>query len=74
MLKRDEKDFSRKLGKFDGNEILERLADEGRDPMGVVYSLWIHLTHLLAAAGWTPEELIRDTGWHATDETTEGKA
>ena len=54
------------------DELFERLVNEDADPIGVAYSMWVHLTHILTAAGWTPEELIRDAGWHATNESTEG--
>jgi hypothetical protein len=54
-----------------GDQISE--IDEDVDPIGVAYCLWVHLTHILADAGWGPEELARDAAHHAAMETSEGQ-
>jgi hypothetical protein len=42
------------------------------DDIGVLYSLWVAITHILADAGWTGEQLASDAHHHAASATTEG--
>ena len=46
------------------NELLVKLLDEadetGEDMDAVCYALWGNLTCILAAAGWTADELVDD--------------
>lgn len=51
--------------------ILDDIPDDV-DPIGVLYSLWVNITHLLADAGWTGEDLARDVQHHAASATTIG--
>ena len=41
---------------------------EGLDHVGIVYSAWVALTHMLAMVGWTAAELNRDVDWHVAKE------
>lgn len=49
-------------------------VDERHGGGDLAYSLWVALTRWLAATGWKPDDLARDTGWHAADETSDGHA
>ncbi len=42
------------------------------DCIGMLYSMWVAITHILADAGWTGEELARDVQHHVASATTEG--
>lgn len=58
------------------DDLLEMLddAEPDIDPCGVVYSLWVNLTHMLAYMGWNPEELTKDLHHHMAEQTTDGHA
>jgi hypothetical protein len=51
--------------------VLEDTPDDV-DSIGVLYSLWVNITHVLADAGWTGEELARDVQHHVASATTTG--
>lgn len=53
------------------NNILDDLPDDV-DPIGMLFSLWVNITHLLADAGWSGEELAREVQHHVASATTEG--
>ena len=52
--------------------VIENLDDGDDDPLGVLYSLWLQLTHLLADAGWSGEQLASDAQHHAARATCVG--
>ncbi len=52
--------------------VLDRVYEGKEDPSGVLFSLWCHLTQLLATEGWTGEELADQAHHHAASATTEG--
>jgi hypothetical protein len=58
------------------DQLTTQLLDEadtcGQDRNAVVYDVWIFLTRYLSAAGWTPEELMRDAGWHSAHQSSDG--
>jgi hypothetical protein len=57
----------------DGYEIANNLFESVRQTSegdAVLHSVWIGLTRLLAEAGWTFEDLIKDVAWHAAQATT----
>jgi hypothetical protein len=46
---------------------------EDVDFVGVLFSLWVQITHMLAEAGFTGEQLAGDAHHHAALATTEGR-
>jgi hypothetical protein len=51
------------------SKLFDDIKEAGMDPADVMFSIWINLIHILAEAGWTPEELIRDIHYHAVSAT-----
>lgn len=57
------------------DSILDSVVDdtpEDVDCIGVLYSLWVSITHILADAGWTGDDLAREVHYHVASATTEG--
>lgn len=52
--------------------VLDRVYDGREHPTGVLFSLWCHLTQLLAIQGWTGEELADLAHSHVASATTVG--
>lgn len=47
-------------------EMVEEESEErDADPIGVIFSLWVYMTHVLFEYGWTADDLIKDVAWHA---------
>lgn len=51
--------------------VLDSIPDDV-DSVGVLFSLWVNITQLLALSGWTGEELAREAHHHAALATSEG--
>lgn len=70
---REQAEFDRQ-GEVADNLLSSVLDDipAGVDSIAVLFSLWVQITHLLADAGWTGEELARDAHHHAASATTTG--
>lgn len=71
-IAQDEHEFELASEIFD--HFLERCDATDCDPSGAGFDLWVQLARFLAEAGWTPEELIREAGWHAAHQTSDGRA
>jgi hypothetical protein len=56
------------------DDALQAANDAGLDPGEVAYDMWINLTRTLTVIGWTPEELMRDAGWHSSHQGSDGTA
>jgi len=58
------------------DDLLSSVLDDTPDDVdciGVLYSLWVAITHILADAGWSGEQLASDVHHHAALATTEGR-
>jgi hypothetical protein len=53
---------------------LRKINRTDEDQIGVLYAMRADITRLLADAGWTPEDLMRDAGGLAALHTSEGQA
>jgi hypothetical protein len=56
------------------NAMFERAQEAEQDPVGIAFSLWMQLTHMLAQSGWEPEELATEALRYGHVCTTEGSA
>jgi hypothetical protein len=54
--------------------LFNRADREHGDCGDMAYALWIGLTRYLAENDWPPDRLAKDAGWHAADQTSEGRA
>lgn len=57
-------------------EQFDEMLDDGLDPIAVVFHLWISFIYVLAEAGWTMEDLLKEVKYHRanSDMDVEGHA
>lgn len=61
----EEVEAAAELGEELFGKVVEEAERKGVDVSGVVFSLFVNATHILASAGWTPGELAKEATDHA---------